>query len=317
MALPQENELTTDEEINQARKEAAKEAWGEEYTPSAGDGDDITDPPENPESSQNPSEKPDNDNPPAAKPETKDPEPDPWEGVPPAVKSTIETLQQSNQNLGDRLKQSEKRIGSLTNELHNAKEAAKTLQKEKDDAPTPDQIEAAKASKQKWEDLKAEFPEWADATEALLAAQKKELTDEFEKKLEALPKPKTEADSNVLQEFKGQIIDDFIETHHRGWKETVKTPEFVEWVKGQNDDIKAKMASDRVPDAIFVLDMFGESKTGTTAGKSPAEIAAERKRRLASSQVPSSGRSRKPAKTEDDMTDDEYRNKLKSSWHDL
>jgi hypothetical protein len=104
-----------------------------------------------------------------------DPPPDPWEGVNPALRQTIEAMNQRLQiidNLQTRVKQAESRVGSLQNQITNGKQAARTV----DDAPSKADIEAAAKSDKAWEELKEEFPEWGQAIDGRLAAERAEIS---------------------------------------------------------------------------------------------------------------------------------------------
>jgi len=295
-------ESLTDKEAQDYRNEFAKEVFGDDASTAAEPApiDDGEKPPEKPP--ENP------------------PEPDPLEGVSPAVKEMLEGMKATVDGLGtigDRLKQAESRIGSIDNRLSEANKAAASMEKEKKEAPTEAEIEAASKSQEQWDELKEEFPEWAKAVDARFAATSAELDKRskgLENRLAALEQKggSPEEVSQLRREFSENIV----ELKHRDWKKTVNTEEFKTFFSGLDAEKKALANSVNPMDTIEVLDLFQESQN-PSGQRTAAQIKADREARLKSSVNPSSGRTRKPAKTEDDMSDDEYRKKLSGKWEDL
>ncbi|NCC59141.1 MAG: hypothetical protein EOM17_16240, partial [Synergistales bacterium] len=116
------------------------------------------------ESAYNDEREPEVTPPPEAEPEPKQEtvEDDPWAGVPPALREQIQSISDrvgAIDNLDYRLKQTERRLGSVQNEFYAAQKAAK----EQPDGPTPEQLEKASKSQKKWDEMKEEFPDIADA----------------------------------------------------------------------------------------------------------------------------------------------------------
>lgn len=237
-----------------------------------------------------------------------EPEKDHWEGVPAVLKEQLEGITGQLTTLGsieNRLKQAERRIGSIQNEFHNAKQAAQ----ETKEAPTKEEMAAAAETEEAWEDLKEEYPDWAQAIEAKLAAQsadiKKHLPDV----------------SEIRQSVSGikdaMITDAALERRlvgfaHPGWESTVKSKEYTAWLSGQPADIQHKHYNGAsADDAVFVLNKFKEFQSSK---KSPEEIEAARNKRLDQSVMPG-GKKKKPPKSEADLSDQEFRAKLaKEYW---
>jgi nitrogen regulatory protein PII-like uncharacterized protein len=221
---------------------------------------------------------------------------DPWEGVNPALKQAFDVMSSRVETLTateTRLKQAESRIGAITNELHAAKKAAEVVK----EAPTAAQMAAAAVSDEKWESLKKDFPEWAEAFDGRfdqkLTVKLKELRDELKEEIKSVvPGTTTEnLDLRLLSIVKPK------------WKETVASPEWKEWLAIQNAETAALITSDKAEDAISILTAFEEAKRGS---KTATEIAAERNQRLRTAVLPVGGKAT-PAKSEAEMTAEELR----------
>lgn len=223
-----------------------------------------------------------------------DPPEDPLAGLPPAL---IEKLDGINGKLSaldsieDRLKQSEKRIGGITNHLHEAKKQAEK-------APTEAELKEASKSAEKWQELKDDFPEWAEAVEGKLAAASAELK-------ESIPDV-----SDLRESLNGVVRSEDLEVRlvnfaHPGWQETVNSSEYKEWLEKQPDAVQRKHYAGRTAeDAVEVLNLFKERGTKTQKSK---DIKAAKKKRLEKSILPSSTSKSKPPKADADMTYEEIR----------
>ena len=238
-------------------------------------------------------------------------EEDPWAGVNPALKQAFTNMSQqvaTLQNTETRLKQAESRIGALTNELHNAKEAAETVK----NSPTKEQMEAAAKSDEAWENLKADFPEWAEAFDGRFNAKIDKAKAEIMSGLhtaEEIEQIKQTLAEGTAEEIQKGILG-FVKPN---WKATLALKEYQEWIKAQPEDVINLTKSPFAADAITILDAFEES-----AGKqrTAEEIAAERKRRMKTAIIPQGKKSITP-KSESEMTAAELRTSVaKEVWAD-
>lgn len=111
------------------------------------------------------------------------------------------------------------------------------------DAPSQQQVKEAMSNPREWDDLKTDFPEWANATEKLLDARlpkgnsldREELEKSFEEKL------------TVREQ---QSAMNALDIAFPDWKSDVNTPEFAEWKQGQPEDVQALGASDNPRDTF-------------------------------------------------------------------
>jgi len=227
---------------------------------------------------------------------------DPWEGVNPALKAEFDRMSEKAAKVDEfatRLQQAESRIGAVTNQLTEAQKAAE----EANQKPTEEQIAAAAASKEKWEELKADFPEWGEAIEGQFAALREELG--------ANGGGITQADLDAAIQKASEEVDLKVELGilnyaYPNWEEIKDSNDFKTWVKAQPEDLIAKTRSTSAYDAIDVLDLYTEAR-GTK--KTASEINRDRQQRLRTSVRPG-GKKGKPPKSEQDMTDAEYRSKV-------
>jgi len=291
-------EELTPEEIQEKETAERDAQWDDVENEVFGDG--VTVPPE---------KEPKKEEPPVEIPEEV-PIVDPWEGINPALKeefNALKTKAGQYDTLETRLKQTESRIGSVTNKLHEAEEAQKKALEEKENAPTEKEIAAAAETATKWEELKVDYPEWADAMDNRFAAEQVKLDEglttikELKEEIEALKiKPD---DGEIEKKVKAESAKTLVSLIHPDWKETVTSDDWKTWLLAQSEDVKKKSGSFNVRDAVEVLDLFKDRNTNVK--RTPSQIAEERRKRLLNSELPSKGRVRQPVKTVEDMTEDE------------
>lgn len=194
-------------------------------------------------------------------------ETDPYEGLSPALKDRFKALEAeaaAQKELTQRVKTAEGRVAAMQRELDVAKNAAKAVST----GPSAAQIDAAKASTQKWDSLKADFPEWAAATDEFVNA-----------KLAGLKQP-ADTVKGLSPEEVGKLVAkelaySKVADKHEDWLDVIKTPEYSTWYAAQDDKTKALGDSDKPKDAISLLDLYAESKT-----KSATSVKEERKAKL-------------------------------------
>jgi len=229
---------------------------------------------------------------------------DPWEGVNPALKGMFDTMSQTVQTLQGadlRLKQAESRIGAITNELHAAKKAAEQARV----APTAEQMAVATKSDENWENLKKDFPEWAEAFDGRFDNKLSVKLEELKKEIgggtttEELEKLKTTLAEGTQTEIQKGILTFF----KPKWKDTIGTNDWKAWIAAQPAETVALTTSDQAVDAVALIDQFEEA---TQKPKTATEIAADRKRRIKTSVLPEGGKA-VPMKSEADMSNAELR----------
>uniref|UniRef100_A0A6M3K3L3 Uncharacterized protein n=1 Tax=viral metagenome TaxID=1070528 RepID=A0A6M3K3L3_9ZZZZ len=226
------------------------------------------------------------------------PEAKAWDKVDPAVKKMYDELENKlkqaaleKSEVENRLKQAERRIGGISNEL------SKTA-KNVEGSPTEKAIAEASKNLAKWEELKKDFPEWAEGVEAKLAAT---LSDLKGKDVNI----RSEMDTAFDRKLERRLLSMF----HPGYEQTIKSTEYQSWLKEQPKEIQTKAATSwRADDAIQILDDYAKARG---SAKSPAEIGNDRMKRLRGSVMP---QGKKPAavreKSDDELTVSEMRDKI-------
>ena len=241
--------------------------------------------------------------------------PDPWEGVQPAVRRTLEEISSKIANTENLAKAAVGRVGALQAAMDAAKAASKTGA----DAPTKEQIAAAAANTEKWKKLKDDFPEWADAMEERFTAEKAQL----EAAIKAIPPAVDVAGlkkdvTGGVQKALNEGLDAaeeraFLRLKHPNWKQMVKTPEFSAWLNAQPDNVQRLADSPYADDAIQVFDSYEEHQgtSKATAEAATAEKEKENKDRLAAAVQPKSSTRAAPATvTEEDAFVQGFNNAL-------
>ena len=235
------------------------------------------------------------------------PEADPWEGVPAALKQTLEALQSkvsAIDTIGNEVKQWSGRVGAIQRELQLQRNAAEQAAKTVSEAPTKQQMAEAAQDDEAWSELKDEFPEWADALEKRTG----KLEKKFSEQIESLRQQQPQAQD--LSALRREYDQKLLTIKHPSWQQLVASPEYNEWLNKQPQDVRQKaLESTDALECIEVLDQF-------TAAKSPVkDVVDKRKERLASSvSAPSGGRPVR-SKSIDDMTPEEYREHVaKQIW---
>ena len=235
------------------------------------------------------------------------PEADPWEGVPAALKQTLEALQSkvsAIDTIGNEVKQWSGRVGAIQRELQLQRNAAEQAAKTVSESPTKQQMAEAAQDDEAWSELKDEFPEWADALEKRTG----KLEKKFSEQIESLRQQQPQAPD--LSALRREYDQKLLTVKHPSWQQLVASPEYNEWLNKQPQDVRQKaLESTDALECIEVLDQF-------TAAKSPVkDVVDKRKERLASSvSAPSGGRPVR-SKSIDDMTPEEYREHVaKQIW---
>lgn len=232
-------------------------------------------------------------------------EADPWAGVPPALREQFEGMQsklQGMEKLEFRVKQAESRVGSVQNELHAAREAAKAVA----NAPSKEQIAEASASQGEWDQLKQDFPEWTKATEGRIAAERAEILKNMPDIQKVRSEIQAEADKR-LYETRVELGADIVAMKHPDFRKTQATPDFQQWFSENN-----RQDSDKPLEIIAIFDDYAAH---IASRKSVKEIEAERQQRLEASQT-TPGRRVPSVKSEADMTPSEIRAAIaRQTWN--
>lgn len=245
-------------------------------------------------------------------PDKIDAEPDPWEGISPIIKTTLGSITEklekvavtANQvgSVQRHLKGLEDKIGAVVAGM----EAVKTVAKTGADTPTQSEVKTAAQTTEKWNQIKTDFPEWAEAMEERLAAQsaamkpaepvdveglRKQLQDEASAAIsQSAPAIERRAREYARVDLAHPDWEDDVYVHDAEGKKIISdsggpvfTPEFNAWMTAQAPDVKALANSEKSKDAISMLDQFYKHKK-TAAAQAAADE--KRNKRLAAAVTP-------------------------------
>lgn len=160
-----------------------------------------------------------------------------------------------------RVRNVEGHIGGLTSQqkaFQETLQAAQQAAAKVTNAPTAAEVKDAAASPELWTALKADFPEWAAATEALLDSRLSSLPAALDP--DAVQKIVSEQVKGQTEAVRGEIIDSALDAVFPGWKDEVKTEPFGKWLEAQSTEVKALAESPKVGDAARMLRLYEASK---------------------------------------------------------
>lgn len=258
---------------------------------------------------------------PEAVPES--PQPAAAHAEPPVAKpSTIEEIQAQMAEMRKEMERSTRNsagaIGGLKQQLKEQEAAlaqARAELERRAAGPTPDQVAAAAKTNAKWDALKSDYPEWAEAIEERFgttnAKGDQDAIREFERRSAqefATARAETEA-----------VRRELVESIHPGWRALCKTQEFHDWMEKAGAEERRLADSPLSSDAVKLLNRFKYGADTAPAqqlppGRTAADLVRDRQQRLATAVTPARGTSGSPsAKSENDMTDAEYWDYIKAS----
>jgi Skp family chaperone for outer membrane proteins len=194
-------------------------------------------------------------------------------------------------NIDNRMKQAERRIGAIQNDASAAK-------KKVESAPSKEAVADAAKNDAAWEELKADFPEWAVAIEGKIAASRTKMPD-----VSSLREELTSVKNTMVasQDFEERLV----RLMHPGWVKTINTPDYKNWLLTQPADIQAlHNKGETADDAVHVLNLFKESKSKVVPNTNTVK---SRDKRLAQSVTKETSHKTTPIKSEADMSEQELR----------
>lgn len=154
------------------------------------------------------------------------------------------------EDMKQRLRKNEGHLGRIQQQFKTASTSAQAVG---GDLPSDAQARAALGSTEEFKKLQEEFPEFA----AALLAEVRNVTAGAAPAQPAQPAIDIEQVTNqAVNAGRNAASEEFVEYHHRGWQDTVRTPRFSTWLEQQPADIKALGASDHAGDAIKMLDEY-------------------------------------------------------------
>lgn len=212
-----------------------------------------------------------------------------------ALLDRIAGLESALNQTTQRLRNAEGHIGGLNSQLKQQLQTAHQVTSQGGEAPSAKQIAEAQKSSKAMENLRRDYPEFAEAMDAAL----EERLQEVVKRIPQQPQP-VQAQPSVTADDLNRLQAEFaVEVRHPGWKETVTQPVFRGWLERQPREVQMLAASASPQDAVRLLDLYADG-TKTSA--------ATRTQRLSAAAAIPSGRSGSATRTKavEDMTPQEY-----------
>lgn len=209
-----------------------------------------------------------------------------------AVNESIAALARSIEESRRDVRAINGRVGGLADQFKQTKaEASVAKAAAAPGGPSQAEIDAASKDPAEWDTLKGDFPEWATAVEKYVASKVRapaspaiDIEGLITQKLNTVPQMVQSAIREERQrELQEQRVIAQIETAHPGWTTVAASPEFHAWKATQAPGIRALADSDDPADAIEMLNLYSAVRTPSTSGKTSAQVAAERQKRLNSS----------------------------------
>ena len=230
---------------------------------------------------------------------------DPFDGLPDAVKEKllkIDDLEKSNQQLIHHVKTAEGRVAAMQRETEIAKRVKDEVAKK--DSPSQKEITTASKNPEKWDNLKEDFPEWAEAMEEFvsskLGSSQQQGSTIDPKQIEGYVNNQIRATQSQLTR---RIEEATLDGRHPSWRDDVKGSDFNNWLTNQGNEVRVLADSQNAKDAIRMMDLFYESKTR------PADtIKQSRSKRLAKAATPDNRNQTPPPKSLEDMTPEQLWN---------
>ena len=193
--------------------------------------------------------------------------------------------QERIQQLESRLRSTEAKYGGLNSQLQQLVAAGRA-------APTtvPAQTDIAEAlgDGEKFKQLKADWPEYAEAMEEAFGKVPQVDADGIMSKLAGA----------VDQKLEGVTQNIVLLNNHRDWKDVINTEAFKNWTQQQTPEVQALASSDDPYDAVDMISQYKDSV------KQRKENQTKQDRRLEESVTPTKGNSvSKSRKTKSDEED--------------
>ena len=215
----------------------------------------------------------------------------------PAQEETLESLRKKYEEAEARATQLQHRLLSDEGRFQAAQRILREHQSaagKAAPAPTTKQIEAAAASPSKLAALKADFPDVAEAVEEALVAAKEEARARVEQELGKV-RAELAPTQKIASDIEMSVRYDEVEKAHAGWKNTIKEPQFLNWLSGRRPAVIELYYSEEPADAVELLTMYRHAHPAPAGDVSASPAAPQKSDRLARAASTSTGR--QPAAT--------------------
>lgn len=171
------------------------------------------------------------------------------------------------------------KFGEVNTTLERLLDATKTQTEVAGDvSPSKEQVIEATQSLEKFEALKEDFPEWAEAMEEQSAYLERKIKSEISAPENVVTREEAEA---LVQRGISLAV---IGMRHPGWESTVGSEDFYGWLNDQKAAVRDLQHSQDPDDVIRLLDLYkGQGRIPAESAESP------NRRRLENAIPPTSG----------------------------
>ncbi len=241
-------------------------------------------------------EKPETDN--AEETEAEPEEGEQEEAPQPSEPDEITKLKQENQRLQHQFNSVNGRVSAYQRQAEQYKQQLE--QRQTQQAQAGDNPQGSGMSDEKWEALKKDYPDIAEAMESQLNGIRSQYEGELSR-IKGEVEPLKQYQQQAQQELHISSQMQALESQHPDWRDVVQTEDYNQWLQTQPPSVQQLMNSTDAQDNIFLLNTFKATRAPQAPVQNP--VISKRERQLRQSQtVPS--RSTKGGQT--DIADDDY-----------
>lgn len=207
-------------------------------------------------------------------------------------------LKQENQRLQHQFNSVNGRVSAYQRQAEQYKQQLEQRQAQQSQAG--DNPHGSGMSDEKWEALKQDYPDIAEAMEAQLNGIRSQYEGELSRiKGEVEPLKQYQQQTQQAQHISSQM--QALESQHPDWRDVVQTKDYSEWLRSQPHSIQQLMNSTDAQDNIFLLNTFKAARAPQAPAVNP--VTSKRERQLRQAQTLPS-RSTKGG--QNDIPDDDY-----------
>lgn len=207
-------------------------------------------------------------------------------------------LKEENQRLQHQFNSVNGRVSAYQRQAEQYKQQLEQRQAQQSQAG--DNPKGSGMSDEKWEALKEDYPDIAEAMEAQLNGIRSQYEGELSRiKGEVEPLKQYHQQTQHDQHISSQM--QALESQHPDWREVVRTEDYNQWLQTQPPRIQELMESTDAADNIFLLNTFKATRAPQAPAVNP--VTSKRERQLRQAQTLPS-RSTKGGQT--DIADDDY-----------
>lgn len=172
------------------------------------------------------------------------------------------------------------RVNAYQRQIDQYKE--QLAQQEQRSAEIGDNPQGSGMSDDKWNALKEDYPDIAEAMEAQLNGIRSQYETELNSlKQEVQPLKQYQEQTQYDQHFNSQL--QALESQHPDWQDIVKTDDYAQWLETQPPSVQQLMNSTDAQDNIFLLNTFKATRAPQAPAQNPVTSKRERQLRQAQS----------------------------------